>query len=188
MPLNAYPDAMHDALDAAYADRAAPFWAHGSSAPTFRRPSEPEPDPRCAHQKAAQAPWCDRGRCGDCAAEERAAWAEGVSLRLRDALSLATVGRAVRWRVWPTADEQTIVDEAADEFGFTPWTVRHDAHDPAQDGVRTRAESEAFMAALIGELYDNPLHPKVIQGDWTGGTVTGNVHAVLALMSATAPR
>lgn len=71
-------------------------------------------------------------------AGEHATWVESVAVKLAAALHATAAGEPFDWQVWPPVGEQAIVDRAAAEFGFDPWTVhgprghaaeRHAAHD-----------------------------------------------------------
>jgi len=88
--------------------------------------------------------------CRQCEREQHEAWVESVRDRMADALAAAAAGEPFRWSEPVT--EQDIVDRAAAEFGFEPWTVRPHRPDLAHIVV-TGAERAAVEEQLLADLY-----------------------------------
>jgi hypothetical protein len=107
----------------------------------FTAPAEPAAD-----RFARILRWAGWPFPGEGAAAE---WIEQVRRRLQAALAAAAAGEPIVWPSWPPADEQAVIDAAAAEFGFAPWTYR--PHDPALDNVVTTAERTAAEEFLLAE-------------------------------------
>lgn len=174
MPLNTFSEPGPSVVDAlvGVAERMIPMFRAELAPPSFS-PFRDLPDERCDHRPAPfLLRW--RGPCPTCKTEadvaDHAAWLEGVEQRLGEALDAAAAGHTADWHVWPLTDEQTIVNTAAAEFGFTPWTVRRHDYNATLDGVTTHAEREAFLTALMAPLRADPEYSGLVRGDrplWT---------------------